>query len=514
MPGYGFFLLEVFRSLFSRKKIIREILGYYRRVWAIEHALNLLHWDAETYMPVKGVVERSRAVAELSVLVQELVTNEKFVGLVEKASERSDLNDYEKGLIRVLERIIRVAKKLPPRHVHEFARVTQEAVVVWRNAKKTNNYDLFKPYLQKIIELNREKAEFLGYKEHPYDALLDLYEEGMTTREVEGVFRVLEPGVKKVLERVLDEGVYPRKHSLEDAVYRVNAMKRVNEKVLRVLGYPFNRARLDVSAHPFTMHMGVDDVRITTRYEGRDFKRSLLGVVHEFGHALYQLQIDKKFSMTPLTEITSLGLHESQSRFWENIIGRSMGFVEAIYPILSRSLGFLENYSPRDIYLYFNTVRPNLIRTEADEVTYNLHIILRFKLEKLMVTGEISANDLPELWNEEMEKLLGIKPKTYSEGVLQDIHWSMGSIGYFPTYSLGTILAAQIKYHAEKELGPIEDLARNKKFKTIREYLREKIHKWGSTYPPKELLKKNFGETINPNYFIKYLEEKYLKQTP
>ncbi|WFO76371.1 carboxypeptidase M32 [Desulfurococcaceae archaeon MEX13E-LK6-19] len=499
-------------GLFSRKKIIKEILDYYRKIWAIGHALNLLHWDTETYMPEKGVVERSSAVAELSVLAQKLITDEKFVKLVEKAAELKDLNDYEKGLIRVLERTIRVAKKLPPRHVHEFAKVTQEAVVVWRNAKKANNYDLFKPYLKKIIELNREKAEYLGYKEHPYDALLDLYEEGMTTREVEEVFRVLEPGVKKILERVLEEKTYPQTHPLEEVEYNIRAMKRVNERVLRILGYPFNRARLDESAHPFTIHMGIFDVRITTRYEGKDFKRSLLGTVHEFGHALYQLQIDKRFSMTPLTEITSLGLHESQSRFWENIIGRSMGFVETIYPILAKSLRFIKNYSPNDIYLYFNTVKPSLIRTEADEVTYNLHIILRFKLEKLMITGEVKADELPELWNQEMERLLGIKPKTYSEGVLQDIHWSMGSIGYFPTYSLGTILAAQIKYHAEKQLGNIDEIARERRFKQVREYLREKIHRWGSVYPPKELLQRSFGETINPEYFIKYLEEKYLQK--
>lgn len=498
----------------SRKKIIREILEHYRKIWALEHAINLMHWDAETYMPEKSVVERSTAVAELNVLKQKLITDEKFVNLVEKALERKDLNDYEKGLLRVLEREIKVAKKLPPRHVHEFAKVTQEAVVVWRNAKKTNNYESFKPYLQKIIELNREKAEYLGYKEHPYDALLDLYEEGTTTREVEKVFRVLEPGVKRILDKILSEKTYPQTHPLEEASYNVEAMKRVNKKILRILGYPFNRARIDESAHPFTIHMGVFDVRITTRYEGKDFKRSLLGTIHEFGHALYQLQINPRFAMTPLTEVTSLGLHESQSRFWENIVGRSIGFIETVYPVLSRSLGFVKNYTPRDIYLYFNTVRPSLIRVDADEVTYNLHIILRFKLEKQMITGELKVDELPEAWNQEMEGLLGIRPKTYSEGVLQDIHWSMGSIGYFPTYSLGTILAAQIKYHVEKNLGNIDEIARNRRFKLLRTYLREKIHYWGSVYPPKELLRKSFGEEVDPRYFLNYLEEKYLKTPP
>ncbi|MEM4740547.1 MAG: carboxypeptidase M32, partial [Zestosphaera sp.] len=274
-------------------------------------------------------------------------------------------------------------------------------------------------------------------------------------------------------------------------------------------GFPIGkRARLDVSAHPFTINMGLKDVRITTRYEGYDFKRTLFSVIHEFGHALYELQIDEGLKYTPVGSGVSLGIHESQSRFWENVIGRSRAFVNAFIDLI-RLVSPARDRDPEDIYVYFNTVKPSLIRVDADEVTYNLHIILRFKLEKLMITGEVKVAELPELWDHEMESLLGIKPKNYSEGVLQDIHWSMGSIGYFPTYTLGTLLSSQIAYYMDRDLGGLYAHVVNKDFQRIKDYLREKIHRWGSIYPPKELLLKSFGETYNPEYFVGYLESKF-----
>ena len=500
-------------ALVFEKDLIKEINKYYRTLWAIGHAVSLMSWDTETYMPKEGAMERGMAYGELHVLAQKILLDEKFVSMVDKVAEIEDLNDYERGVVRVLKRAIRIAKALPPRLVKELARLSQEASVVWREAKAKDNYNMFKPYLEKIIKLTREKAEYLGYEEHPYDALIDLYEEGMRTRVLNRIFNILEPGIRRVLEKVLDEGYYPKKHPLEKKEYSKEALYEVNKKILKILGYPLgSRTRLDESAHPFTIGIGLRDVRITTRYEGYDFKRSLLGAIHEFGHALYELQIDEKLMATPIGTTVSLGIHESQSRFWENIIGRSRYFVEAIYPLLAEKLAFLKEYKPEDIYLYFNIVRPSLIRTEADEVTYNLHIILRYKLEKLMITGEIGVDDLPELWNDEMERLLGIRPKKYSEGILQDIHWSEAMIGYFPTYTLGNIISAQIRHHILNDLPEFYNKIHSLEFKEIREYLREKIHKWGSTYEPRELLRKSFGEEIEPSYFLKYLEEKYLSK--
>jgi carboxypeptidase Taq len=490
--------------------VIKELVEKTRVLWAINHATSLMGWDTEVYMPREGVRERGIASGELEMLNQKLLLQPEILSLLDKADKQEDLNDYERGLVRVLKRHVRIAKALPPRLVGEMARISQEAVVVWREAKAKNDYNMFKPYLEKIVKLSREAADHLGWEDHPYDALLDLYEEGLRTRDVDSLFAKLRPEIKRILDKILSEGKYPQSHELEKVKYDTDAMRRVNREVLELLGYPLGtRARLDESAHPFTIHMGIFDVRITTRYEGYDFKRSLLSTVHEFGHATYELQVDPRLMATALAHGVSLGIHEGQSRFWENIVGRSRAFVETIYPILKKHLDFIGKYTPEEIYYYFNTVRPSLIRTEADEVTYNLHILLRAELEKKMLTGEVKVDDLPEIWNNYMEEIIGVRPKNYAEGVLQDIHWSMGSIGYFPTYTLGNLVAAQMRHHIMKDMDLYEAIL-EKKFSDIKEWQRQKIHQWGSTYAPKDLLRKAFGEEYVADHFIRYLEEKYL----
>ena len=240
------------------------------------------------------------------------------------------------------------------------------------------------------------------------------------------------------------------------------------------------------------------------------YLRIINTMFHEFGHALYELQQDERFMFSPILGGVSLGVHESQSRFWENIIGRSQEFAELIYPVIKENVPEVAKYTPEDLYWYFNIVRPDFIRTEADMVTYNFHILLRFKLEKIMVNEGIKAKELPELWNEEMEKLLGIRPKNYSEGILQDIHWAHGTIGYFPTYSIGTLLSAQIGEYMKRDIPDLQEKVRNAEFSPIKEWLREKVHKYGSIYPPKELLRRSFGEEVEPEYFVRYLKSKYL----
>jgi carboxypeptidase Taq len=496
--------------MISRKKIIREIIEKYRTIWSLGVAGSLMGWDQETYMPPKAVTERSIAGSNIAVLRHQLMLRPDFVELVEKASRKRSLNDVEKGIVRVLKRSIDQARKIPPEHVAEVSKTTTLALEFWKKAKAQDNYEIFKPYLAKIVELARKTADYLGYKKHPLDALLDLYEEGLTTDDVDTMFNRLEPGLKKVYDKIMAEHPVPDKHPLEEVHYKVESMKKLNKKALTILGYPWDRARLDVSAHPFTIGIGINDVRITTRYEGYDFKRSLLSTIHEFGHALYELGVDQRFMATPIAGGVSLGVHESQSRFWENQIGRSREFVESFYPYMKRYLVFLRNYSPEDVYLYFNTVRPSLIRTEADEVTYNFHIMLRYRLEKKMIEGSLSVDELPQVWNEEMERLLGIEPKTYSEGVLQDIHWSMGSIGYFPTYSIGTLLSAQIMKKIREEIPDVDDDIRRLRFRRIRKWLRENIHRHGSVYPPKELIRRALGMDLEPEIYVSYLEQKYL----
>jgi len=492
-------------------EVIKEILENYRRIWAINHASAVLGWDMEVNMPKEGIMERSVAEGELSVLSQRFLLDPKFVELVNRAEGIEDLNEYEKGVVRVLKRKIKIQSSFPPEFIREVSETTSRATAVWREAKEKNDYDKFAPWLDKIMDLAKRGAEYLGYDKYPYDALLDLFEEGLTTDDVERMFEKIEKDLKPLLDRILEGDKVPKEHPLENVKYDKKSMEKVNLEILKIFGYPLGlRARLDVSAHPFTTEFGVKDVRITTRYEGFDFRRTVLSTVHEFGHALYELQQDERFMFSPILGGVSLGIHESQSRFWENIIGRSEQFAEILYPILVENLPAVKEYTPQDIYWYFNIVRPDFIRTEADVVTYNFHILLRFKLEKIMVNEGINAKDLAELWNDEIERLLGIRPKSYDEGILQDIHWAHGTIGYFPTYSIGTLLAAQIGEYIRRDMPDFDEKILNKDFEPIKEWLRNKVHRYGSIYPPKELLQRSFGEGVNPEYFVRCVKNKYL----
>jgi len=497
-------LEEIFRD-----KLVREIIRKTRTIWAIGHAMSLMGWDLETYMPRKAISDRSTAFEELSALQRKLILDPELVRLVEKAEENTDgMNDYEKGVVRVVSRTIRIAKSLPEELVRREAKITSQATVVWAEAKKKNSYEEFKPYLREIIGIVKEKAEKLGYEEHPYDALLDLYEEGLRTKDVEAVFSELVPETRRILRTIERRGFYPQEHELEKVEYRKSDAAKLLEKLLDDLEWPWERGRLDVSPHPFTVNMGTDDVRITVRYEGVDVKRAVYALIHEYGHALYELQIDPSLKYTPLQGGASLGVHESQSRFWENILGRSPWAVKWLKNRMDSYLGYTAKFSLVEVYRYVNTVRPSLIRVDADEVTYNLHIYLRFILEKMMLEETINVDELPVEWDNKMEELLGVRPKNYSEGVLQDIHWSHGSIGYFPTYTLGNLISAAIKTKITQEKPGILE---NFSLKEVREWLRDNIHKWGKTYEPKKLLELKLGYRLSPKPLVRYLEWKYIE---
>ncbi|MFP3132892.1 MAG: carboxypeptidase M32 [Nitrososphaeria archaeon] len=488
--------------------VIKEITEKYRRIWAIIHANNLLSWDSEIYMPERGVSERSIALAELNVLYRELILKDDFVSLVEKGKNEKDLNMWESGTIRVLDREINKMKKIPPELLFELQKTSSEAFQVWKNAKAQKKFDAFLPYLKKLVELNIQIAEKLGYHEKPYDALLDMYEEGLNTRDVKAVFDSLKPGLKNYLEKIKG-GKFYGVHELEGVSYETSSMEKVNKEVLKMIEYPEEKARIDVSPHPFTISMGIKDVRITTRYEGYDFKRSLFSVLHEFGHATYELQIDPELDMTPIGTGASLGIHEGQSRFWENVVSRTLAFTESVKPVLDKYLGFTSKYSPEDVYRYFAMVKPSPIRTEADEVTYNLHISLRFEIEQMLIEKELKPEDVPEVWDNMMQDLLGIKPADISEGALQDVHWAHGTFGYFPTYTLGNIVASMMMKKLSGK-NKIYELVRNRAFKEIKEFLKENVHQYGSSLSPKDLLIKSFGKSYSPEDLLDYIQYKYI----
>ncbi len=494
-----------------QNETIKEILEHYRVIWALGHASSLMGWDSETYMPKQAYMDRGTASSELSVLSRKLLLDENFLAKLDKAKDMmDDLNEYERGVVRVLDRAVKIYRALPEDLIREMAIAREEARVHWVQARYKSDFNIFKPYLERNINLSRKAAEYLGYEEDRYDALLDLFEEGLTYRKAKSILDQVASQVKPIFEKVYNEELFPSKHTLEDVKYDIEAMKKVNKEVLDLLNYPWERARLDVSAHPFTTGISLDDVRITTRYEGYDFRRTLYSVLHEYGHALYDLQIDPNFKYTPLEGGASLGIHESQSRFWENIIGRSREFTSILKPILDKHLDFTAKYDEEELYKYFNIVRPTFIRVDSDQLTYDFHIILRFRMEHMFINGELTVDDAPETWNNMMEEFLGIRPKKDSEGILQDIHWSIGLMGYFPTYTLGNILSAQISRVLEKELGKISNLILEKRFTDIQEFLKEKIHRYGGMYKPEELIRKATGEGINPSYYIEYLRNKFL----
>lgn len=492
----------------GKNPIIRDILEKYREVWALGSSMAVLGWDMETHMPEGGASSRGMVSGQLAMLQQKAMV--AMDPLVSKAEKARDMDDMEKGVVRVLRRGLDYYLKIPPELVDELQRVTTEATVVWRTARKKSDYKLFRPHLGKIVELQRKVADLLGYEGHPYNALLDLYEEGFTVKDADAVYAKLIPGSKKILAKVSSAGIYPSKHPLEAVKYKTETMERVNEGALKLLKMPADRFRMDVSTHPFTTGIAHSDVRITTRYEGVNFKTTLYSTMHESGHAIYGLQTDEKLAYTPVDDGASYGIHESQSRFWENVVGRSHEFVRLVDPLLRKNLPFLSKYDDESLYYYFNTVRKSLIRVDADELTYNFHTALRYEVEKKAINGDVDVSELPSLWNDTVEQYLGIRPRKDSDGVLQDVHWSGGSFGYFATYTLGNVVTGMI-WHKLKDGAVIRDAVGRGDLMELREWLRANIHRYGSIYSPKALQMRVFGEAYNPERLLSYFDHKFVR---
>ncbi len=489
-------------SAFKNKTILK-ILDYYKNIWALGYTSAIAHWDLETYMPSKGASIRGEALGRLSVIKQKMFLDKDFVSLIHKAEKEKKLSDQEKGVVRILLRSLKYYEKLPSNFIEEFEKLTNTATVVWRTAKEKNNFQLFESYLTKIFGYSSKTADYLGYSESPYDALLDQYEEGLTSKTVELFFDEIRDPLKNLLNKIVTSKNYSKTHFLESAKYNQQKMADLNQKILKTFWPQMgDNFRLDVSTHPFTTSFSNSDTRITTWYHEKDFARSLLATIHEFGHALYDLQSADELEMAPIAGGSSLVIHESQSRFWENFIGRSESFIKYFKKDIEAVVA--SQLAVDDIYSYFNQVKPGTLRVEADEITYHFHIMLRFEIEKGIIEGKLKVKDLPEIWNSKMKEYLGVSPKSDSEGVLQDIHWSGGSVGYFPTYSLGTFLGAQW----EERINNSELRINN--YEGIEKWLKEHIHKYGSTYTLQDLLKKNKME-FDPKVNLDYLEKKYSK---
>ena len=503
-----------------KNKKILNLLDYYRNIWALSYLGALAEWDLNTYMPQDAAPHHGEALAKAKSLSQTLFLDKRMQDLLDDALSEANLTPAEKAIVHRINRTLEKNRKLPKELLEEISRVTNKAHVAWAEAKKTNNFKLFSPYLEKIIDLNIRKAEKLGYKNHIYDALIDEFEEGFTNEDVDNYFKSIKPFLLDLLKRIKSSKKYSVSSPLEKEKYKKEELNEILYFILDYFSYNPKRLRLDESPHPFTLGFSSRHARITTHFnaELENFYFPISSTIHEFGHALHALQINPALDFTPLNgeDDLSFGLAESQSRFWENFVGRSYDFLKILYPKLSKLSGNFSKYTLEDFYHHANIVQPSLIRTKADEVTYHFHILIRYEVEKAMLERTVKVNELPELWNSKYKEYLGVDVPNDSKGILQDIHWSMGAIGYFPTYSTGTVLSATWKKLLEKDLNnPIEDLVKTKEgIKKMQDWQRDKIHCYGSMYTFKDLIKLNTGEGFSTEPWKEYLDNKYSKLYP
>lgn len=472
----------------------------------------VLHWDLETYMPKKGAAARAKSLSSLAAVVHEKFTSPEFEKLLTELKGASDnglLGEAEACIVREVWRDFEREKKLPKEFVEELSRVTAEAHHIWAEARRESDFSIFKPKLKKIVELKRKEAELVGYKGSPYSALVDAYEKGATAEELSVLFEELKDFLVPFLGKIKSSGRnIGREVLLGD--YDIGRQKELSKKIAEKIGFDFEKGRLDESTHPFTANFNPEDVRITTRFDATDVFPAISSTVHEAGHALYEQGLLAEHFGTPLGESRSLGIHESQSRLWENLVGKSLPFWKYWYPRLQEIFPKpFRDLNIGDFYRAINCVQPSFIRTEADEVTYNLHVLLRFEIEKDLIEGTIEVADLPEIWNQKFEELFGLKVPNDAFGVLQDVHWSGGSIGYFPTYALGNLYAAQFYAAAKKQILNLEEEISLGHFEHLLEWLRKNIHVHGRFYSQDELVKKATGEKLNAAYFVEYLKGKF-----
>jgi carboxypeptidase Taq len=484
------------------------------RIHNYSSVLSLLHWDQETYMPSGGISPRSCQIAQMSQLIHEEKTSREFKSSLEKLVHLSTGKPKKKGLSKIEEANVREwrknfikATKLPSSFVRTFSQLTSEASQIWAAAKKANNFKLFAPFLEKIIAMNRKKADILGFGEHPYDALLESYEPCMTTARVGKIFDALQNELKHLIKKIASA------HPTDDAflMREVEDVKQLTLGRLIVSKLPIDPAysRLDVSMHPFSIALHPHDSRITTRILPKAFMSNIFSVLHEAGHSLYEMGLPVQHWGTPLGESVSLSIHESQSRWWETLIGRSLPFCKFFYPLLQKELPGMNKIPLDRFYRAINQVKPSFIRVEADEVTYCLHVILRFEIEKLLISGKLPVSDLPEAWNEKMKEFFGIVPKTDAQGCLQDIHWSLGDFGYFPTYALGNLFSAQFFSAFQKKHLDWEKRVEAGDFIFIRNWLKDNIYRYGKMYDSDQLAKKATGKPLSEAAYCSYLKKKY-----
>jgi len=487
----------------------RKLLKCTQEIALLNSANSLLSWDEETYMPPKALDHRAAQMAYFSGRAHRLFTASKVGDWIAECEQHGFAPDSDEAAnVREWRRSYDRKTKISARLVEKFQRVRVHAREAWGEARKESKFKLFRPHLQKLLDLHLQFAELWGYTGSPYNAHLDEYEPGTRAEDLRELFAKLRPEIVAILGPAMERSAAtPR--SILDGHYPVAAQQAFNREVATAMGFDFAAGRIDTTTHPFCTEMGPHDCRLTTRYNEADFTQSFYGIMHEAGHGLYEQGLPKEHYGTPLGSAVSLGIHESQSRLWENHVGRSEAFWQHWHPVACKHFPELARLTPAQLTAAVNHVKPSFIRVEADQVTYDLHIILRFEIEMKLIERQLAVADLPEYWNEQFEKSFGLKVTKDSDGCLQDIHWSIGTIGYFPTYSLGNLNAAQLMQRAQADCPALESELARGEYGTLLGWLRDKIHRHGMKHHPQELMRLATGKGTDSAAHLANLRKKY-----
>lgn len=468
---------------------------------------SLLNWDQEIYLPLKSGEFRAKQLALINGMIHEKITSPSLLSCIKDSLSNETLKEYQKLNLQVSKKDILRKNKLSRSHIEESTLLISKSFEVWESARKKNDFQIFKPFLEKIIDLKRREADLISYENHPYDALMNEFEPGIKTETLDIIFGKLRIGIQKIINNL---PVERNSNNFLLTNYPQNTQWKMGLDVLKKIGFDFEKGRQDVSTHPFTITFSPKDVRITTRIDENNLNEMLWSCLHEGGHALYEQGLSEVELGTPISEAASLGIHESQSRFWENHIGRGHAFWNYYYHSLQTQFpNQLTSISERQFYCAINEVKPSLIRTSADELTYHMHIIIRYEIEKALIDGSLHVDNLKERWNELYMEYLGIEVPDDNLGILQDVHWAHGSFGYFPTYTLGSLYAAQF-HHAMKTSQPqLNELTAKGDFSFIKNWLKSNIFDKGRLYTSEELCVQITGEKLNDRFFLNYASDKF-----
>ncbi len=487
---------------------VKELVDRWGAYEDVTKASAVLEWDQETYLPDGGAEARSTQLAGLAGLAHEKIVSKEFRAALKTASRRRGLTPRDRAMIREARREHLRAARIPEPLVRELARAESRGILAWRRSYRNDVWRTFSGNLAELVRLKMRVADCVGFAKVPYDAHLDVFEPGATVAILDPILGELKEATVPLVRAIARSKKKPNSKILRGK-FPHDAQMEFGRWIVEQMGFDFSRGRIDLTTHPFCTSFDPGDVRLTTRVDEHDLRDCLFGLIHEAGHGLYEQGIDPKIVRTPIGRAVSLGIHESQSRLWENVVGRSREFWSRYLPALKRRFPSLARVRLDEFHFAVNEVVPSFIRTEADEVTYNLHVVLRYEIEKDLFSGKIETGDLPGIWNAKMKSLLGITPPTHSKGVLQDVHWSSGLFGYFPTYSLGNLYGAQLWQQARKDIRGIDAKIARGNLIPLREWLRKNVHAPGCMYHAGELLERVTGQTLQVAPFARAMRKKY-----